>query len=268
MSDAKFCRERLLSAFSLQLISRETGAMNPKERLLKQLEVWGIRLEASQVDRLLRYAHLLSSYRQANVIGTRDLSLIVSDHLLDSLSCFLLGPIREATSLIDVGSGGGLPGLPLKLIKPGLKLCLLEATGKKAKFLDHAIEELGLNLASVVNARAEECGHLAGYRGQYQVATVRAVASLPVILEYCVPLVQQGGFVVALKGGMQDSEIREGKEAAQMLGAKITEIAPVEFLPEISSKYRQLVVIQKITDTPANYPRRPGRPKKRPLGKH
>lgn len=170
--------------------------------------------------------------------------------------------------MIDVGSGGGLPGIPLKLIRPDLELCLLEATAKKAKFLRYVVEELGLSLTSVVNARAEECGHLPEYREQYQVATVRAVASLPVIMEYSVPLVQHGGFVVALKGEMWDSEIREGEEAAHTLGAKIVEIVPVEFLPEISSKRSQLVVIQKFTNTPVNYPRGPGRPKKRPLGRH
>src|SRR5215208_7252742 len=109
-----------------------------------QAAAWGVRLDNGRLDRLLKYARLLASYEKANVIGTRDLDRILLDHVLDSLSCFLHQPLWEARRLADVGSGGGLPGIPISIVRPNLRTTLIESTGKKADFLRHAAEQLAL----------------------------------------------------------------------------------------------------------------------------
>lgn len=215
---------------------------------------------------MLDYAHMLASYEQANVIGTTDLGGIVLNHVLDSLSCFLFQPLSGAVKLADVGSGGGLPGIPIKIARPGLQTTLIESTGKKSRFLDHAIGTLALNGVTVANARVEELARRSTNRGKYDVATTRAVAHLSVVAEYCVPLLRVGGFAVSMKASLGSAEYTEGRRAAESLGARLSECITVPFLPEIGDKERQLVVIEKVRETHSRYPRKPGTPAKRPLG--
>ncbi|MGF1471686.1 MAG: 16S rRNA (guanine(527)-N(7))-methyltransferase RsmG [Rubrobacteraceae bacterium] len=214
----------------------------------------------------MRYAQHLSSYQEANVLGTKDLGRVLLDHLLDSLSCLLHEPARGATSMVDIGSGGGLPGIPLKIVRPDLRLTLVEATGKKSRFLRKVAEDLALRETTVINARAEEVGRGNEHRGGYAVATARALAPLPVLAEYCVPLVQEGGCAIAMKALPDDVEMAAGAEAAKILGAEISGVLDVEFLPELPPKRRTLVIMTKTGPTPEKYPRPPGTPKKRPLG--
>src|SRR5215203_999304 len=132
--------------------------MKSLEVLVAQAAVWGVRLDDGRLDRLLRYARLLASYKKANVIGTRDLDRILLDHVLDSLSCFLHEPLWEAGRLADVGSGGGLPGIPISIVRPDLRTTLIESTGKKADFLRYVAAQLALGNLEVVNARVEDSG--------------------------------------------------------------------------------------------------------------
>lgn len=236
------------------------------EKVVFQAERWGLRISTAQQEVLLNYAQELADYEKANVIGTRDVDEILLDHVLDSLSCFLAAPIERADSLIDVGSGGGLPGLPIKSLRPELKTTVLEATGKKAAFLRQVTGRLGLDDIKVVNARAENAGSEPEHRNMYDVATVRAVAGLEVVLEYCVPLVREGGYVVSMKGAMDKREVMAGERAANLLGAEIQEILEVPFTHEITAKERVLVVARKLSDTPEQYPRKDGVPRKSPLG--
>lgn len=234
--------------------------------LAKQASAWGLTLGGAERDLLLEYARLLASYEQANVIGTRDMDSIVLHHVLDSLSCFLFAPLSGAGRLADVGSGGGLPGIPIKIAKPDLRATLVESTGKKSSFLEHVAEVLALDGVTVANARVEELAHSAAHRGTYDVATTRAVAHLSVIAEYCVPLLRVGGYAIAMKARLQSPEFCEGREAVGMLGAEISECIPVSFVPEVGDRERQLVIIEKVRETPPRYPRKPGTPTKRPLG--
>lgn len=211
------------------------------------------------------FALRLSEYEEANVIGQGSGDRILVGHVLDSLSCLLYEGFHEASRLIDVGSGGGLPGIPLKMARPDLSVSLLESTGKKARFISQAAYELGLTNIEVVNRRAEEAGRDPEYRGRYDVATVRALASLPVIVEYCVPFLRVGGTVIAMKGRPATAEISAGEKAASVLGAKLEGIRPVSWLPETGIRERCLVIVKKIRETPEKYPRKPGVPKKRPL---
>jgi 16S rRNA (guanine527-N7)-methyltransferase len=227
---------------------------------------WGLSLDPSQLARLEGYARLLRDYEEANVIGTRELRGVVLDHVLDSLSCFLFEPLGAARSLVDVGSGGGLPGVPIKIAEPEIETTLVEATAKKARFLRGIVQSLSLGGVEVENARVEEIARTDAHRGVYDVATARAVARLSVVAEYCVPLLRVGGHVVSMKGRLEDDEIAEGERAAQQLGARFSQLIRVPRVPELEKKERCLVILQKVEETPGEYPRNVGVPAKRPLG--
>jgi 16S rRNA (guanine527-N7)-methyltransferase len=240
--------------------------MKPSELLEAQTAAWGVRLDEEQIDRLLRYARLLASYGRANVIGTRDLDRIILDHVLDSLSCFLHEPLLKAGRIADVGSGGGLPGIPISIVRRDLPTTLIESTGKKARFLRYAAEELMLGNVDVANARVEDIGRAHEHRGSYGVVTTRAVARMSVIAEYSVPLLEVCGQAIGMKGRLEREEFEEGCKALEELGAKVAGVLPVEMLPEVAGKERNLVIIQKVGETPARYPRRSGSVVKRPPG--
>lgn len=240
--------------------------MDLLELVRLQAAAWGIRLDAEQLRRLEAFARFLSNYEEANVIGTRSVRDVLLDHVLDSLSCFLFQPLGEARLLADVGSGGGLPGIPIKVVAPRLGVTLIESTGKKALFLRRAVETLSLDGVEVLNGRVEEIGRMGGHRGAYDVATARAVARLSVVAEYCVPLLRVGGHVISMKGGIEEEEVSEGERAAETLGAEMREIIKVPRLPELGEKRRTLVILQKVRETPNKYPRSVGTPAKKPLG--
>lgn len=228
--------------------------------------MWGVNLDDEKLDRLFRYARLLASYEKANVIGTRDLDGILLEHVLDSLSCFLHRTLWKVERLADVGSGGGLPGIPISIVRPELRTTLIESTGKKAGFLRHAAEHLALRRLDIVNARVEDVGRMQDQRGSYGMVTTRAVARLSVVAEYCVPLLEIGGLAIAMKAGLDDAEYEEGGRATGELGARIAGVEPVAMLPGVGEKERNLVVLEKVRETPARYPRKVGRVAKRPLG--
>jgi len=231
-----------------------------------QAAAWGLRLCHDRREHLQEYATLLAHYDLANVIGTRDVDTILIDHVLDSLSCFLHESLFRARRLADVGSGGGLPGIPITIMRSDLATTLVESTGKKARFLQHAVDGLSLRGVSVANTRVEDLGRTRAHRGAYDVVTCRAVARLSVVAEYCVPLLETRGRAIAMKGWLDPEELAEGNRALDALGAKLTETTRVPMLPEVGEKERNLVILEKIRETPARYPRRPGIVAKGPLG--
>jgi 16S rRNA (guanine527-N7)-methyltransferase len=162
-----------------------------------------------------------------------------------------------------VGAGAGFPGLPLKIALPGIRLTLLEATGKKAVFLQHVVNTLGLPNVAVVTARAEEAGRQPRLREQFDVVLARAVAVMPVLAELTLPLVKVGGLVIAAKGQDPTAEIKEAANALGVLGGRVKQILPVT-VPGLEAA-RHLVVIKKIKPTPKQYPRRPGLPAQKPI---
>src|SRR3712207_4429745 len=180
-----------------------------------QAAEWGLTLTLDRLAYLERYARFLRDYEEANVIGTRELRGIILDHILDSLSCFLFGHLGAANRLADVGSGGGLPGVPIKVVEPGLSITLVESTAKKARFLRRAAEDLSLEDVEVTNARVEEIAHREEHRGIYDVVTARAVARLSVVAEYCVPLLRVGGCAISMKGRLEDEERSEERRVGK-----------------------------------------------------
>lgn len=229
--------------------------------------------EAQLNDFELYSSELIAWNRRTNLTRITDPEEIVVKHFLDSLSvCQALcsAVVSEDTdpsditfSMVDVGSGAGFPGLPLKIALPNIQLTLLDSTAKKTAFLQHIVETLRLTGVTVLTARAEEVGHQVAHREQYDVVVARAVSTLSVLAEYTLPLVKVGGLVIAQKGQSPTEEIEAAVNALDTLGGKVSQVTPVE-IPGLK-EVRHLVVIQKIKPTPPNYPRRPGMPVKRPL---
>src|SRR5919107_168328 len=236
------------------------------EQLHLQSGDWDVSLEPSQLASLSAYAGLLAGYKYANVIGTRDPGKIVSEHLSDSLSCLLIGTLWSSRSVIDVGTGGGLPGVPLAISRPDLRVTLLEATGRKVRFLDYTRKRLGLRNVDLIQGRVEDEGRKAAYRETFDLAVARALADLPVVVEYCAPLVQIGGRILGMKTRLTEEELARGVTASRELGIELREVRKVQYTPELPQKERHLVVFEKILQTPEKFPRRVGLAKKRPLG--
>ena len=227
----------------------------------------GLSLNTGHVKALEAYYDELIEWNQRfNLTAITDRNGILIRHFLDSISCLAaLSPteLSAGTRVIDVGTGAGFPGIPLKIVCPDICLTLLEATGKKVTFLEHVVELLGLQDVTVIKGRAEELGHDPQHRERYDWAIARAVAEMPVLAEYLLPLVMVGGGVLAQKGEMAVAETRRAESAIRTLGGHVRRLIPVELRGLTETRY--LIVIDKIAATPEKYPRRPGIPAKRPL---
>jgi len=243
---------RLVKRKTLDLL--ETGA---KE--------WGLALSPQELEAFqLYYEQLLIWNEKINLTSITRSEEVQVKHFLDSLSCLqVLDPLSPDARCIDIGAGAGFPGLPLKIVRPFMRLTLMEGTGKKARFLEHVVRELELSHVEVVTGRAEDLGQRPDYREVFDVALARAVAGMSVLAEYALPLVKVGGIFIAQKGRDVQDEVDAAGRALEVLGGRLLEIRPV-WLPGVETA-RHLVVVRKVSPTPAKYPRRPGIPAKRPL---
>lgn len=231
----------------------------------------GVPLNHEQVRRLTTYRDLLFAANQTtNLTAVRDLPGIERRLILESLR--LAAPTRalpapedgRRRSLIDLGTGGGVPGLVLAIACPDFNVFLLDATGKKVAFLDEVVQTLALTNTTTIHARAEEIGHQPRYRQGFDVVTARAVGTLPTLLELGLPLLRNGGHLLLPKGIDIDDELVAGRRAADILGG---DIVSSNILPDVGSTIdTRLVIARKASPTPATYPRRTGIPSKTPLG--
>jgi 16S rRNA (guanine527-N7)-methyltransferase len=224
-----------------------------------------LELTPAQLALFQLYSDELRTWNEKfNLTAITDPHGIQVKHFLDSLSLLRVLPAGGARScLIDVGSGAGFPGLPLKIVWPALQLTLVEATGKKAKFCRHMVETLKLTGVDVVHARAEEIGQQRQHRERYDWAVARAVAEMPVLAEYLLPLVKRGGRVAAQKGKDAPAETYAAAPAIAKLGGELELISEIELPGIVEPRY--LVVLKKVAATPPQFPRRPGLPAKEPL---
>ncbi len=224
----------------------------------------GLHLSRSQLSALTLYERELMDWNtRFNLTAIRDPQEIQTKHFLDSLTCWLAMRECKAGKLVDIGTGAGFPGIPLKIILPNMHLTLVESVGKKAEFCRHVVKILDLPGVEVVQARAEALGQDARYRERYDWAVARAVAILPVLAEYLLPLVRVGGCMLAMKGESGPAETQTAEHAFQVLGGHVRQLLPVT-LPGVAEE-RYLVVIDKVAATPTLYPRKVGVPAKRPL---
>lgn len=223
-----------------------------------------MRLGPAQLAALERYEReLLEWNSRFNLTAIHEPEKIRTKHFLDSLSCLLVMRDTPVDRVIDVGTGAGFPGLPLKIACPNMRLTLVESVGKKADFCRHVVETLKLENVEVLTTRAELLGQARAHREQYDWALARAVAVMPVLAEYLLPLVRVGGAMLAMKGESAPAEVHRAEHAVRVLGGHIRRLVPVT-LPGVADE-RYLVVVDKIAATPAGYPRRVGLPSKKPL---
>ena len=227
----------------------------------------GLELSPAQLEAFGVYERELMEWNSRfNLTAIRDAEGIRIKHFLDSLTCLeAVNPATPPENLIDVGSGAGFPGLPLKIVLPQLKLTLVESIQKKAGFCQHMVEVLGLTDVEVVSSRAEELGQDVRYRERYDVAVARAVAAMPTLVEYLLPFVRIGGLALMQKGANGADEAQTSSNAIRLMGGQVKQVLPV-VLPGLDDQ-RFLVVLEKIKPTRAEFPRRTGLPTKQPIGK-
>jgi 16S rRNA (guanine527-N7)-methyltransferase len=242
------------------------------DRLKSGAQSLGLSLTDQQLATFqVYYQELVGWNKKFNLTAITEYDQVQVRHFVDSLSCLLALPRplsgRDGSPLrcIDVGSGAGFPGVPLKIYCSRLKLVLLEATAKKVGFLEHVVAHLGLEDVQPLWGRAEEVGRDVEHREAYDLVVARAVAELPVLAEYTLPLCRPGGCVVAQKGSSALEEAHSAAYALSLLGGRLRKVIPVELQGLAES--RHLVLIDKVARTPDRYPRRPGIPAKRPLKK-
>ena len=230
------------------------------------LEELNITLTDEQIEQFLQYYEMLVEKNKVmNLTGITEYEEVIQKHFLDSLSLIRVIPdiASQKLTVIDLGTGAGFPGIPLKIAFPELEITLMDSLNKRILFLQEVIDALGLKKVSAVHGRAEEMASNATHRQQFDLCVSRAVSNLAVLTEYCLPFVKKGGLFVSYKSADSDAEIQEGKKAISILGGKLTSVDKFQ-LPD-SDLRRALVCIKKVKDTPKKYPRKAGTPAKLPL---
>lgn len=234
------------------------------EELRAKAEQIGVMLTNEQLEQFDTYYHrLIEKNKVMNLTAITEYQEVIDKHFVDSL---LLAGVRDLTgelSVIDVGTGGGFPGIPLKIAFPNLKITLLDSLNKRVNFLNEVIEELQLQEIEAIHSRAEDAGQNANYREKYDLCVSRAVANLSALSEYCLPFVKPSGCFISYKSTNIDEELQQAGKAIKVLGGKLEQPVTVQ-IPE-TDIYRQFIMIQKKSHTPKIYPRKAGTASKNPI---
>lgn len=238
--------------------------MNKIDFLIKEVNRIGIKLSEHQVEQFIKYYELLVEWNSfMNLTGITEYEEVVIKHFVDSLSLVKAIDLKQELSLIDIGTGAGFPGIPLKIAFPNLKVTLLDSLNKRIKFLDEVIGQLGLNGIDTIHGRAEEYAKPDVLREKYDVCVSRAVANLSTLSEYCLPFVRLDGSFISYKSEKLSEELETAKKAIFVLGGKFDK--QIDFNLAEGNIYRNLVVIKKVQKTPKQYPRKAGTASKSPI---
>ncbi len=232
------------------------------EKIRESLKELNIELSEKQLNQFYNYMNILIEWNKVmNLTNITETEEIIQKHFVDSLT--ILKSIKENDSIIDVGTGAGFPGIPIKIAFPETRITLLDSLNKRIKFLEEVINKLELKNIETIHGRAEEVAHNKKYREKYDIAIARAVAPLNVLSEYLLPFVKIGGYAICMKGVKGKEEAEEGKNAIKILGGKITNSR--EFNLPNTEMARTIIQIEKIKNTEKKYPRKAGTPTKMPL---
>lgn len=238
--------------------------MSNIDTLIEGLPQLDMTLEPEKIDDFRLYKELLKEWNEKiNITAIKDDMEIDIKHFLDSLTIFKTGYIKDGLKIIDIGTGGGFPGLPIKIANRNTNVVLLDSLNKRIKFLNDVINKIGLQDIIAIHGRAEDYGKDKEYREKFDIAVSRAVAPLNILLEYCLPFVKVGGYFIAMKGPQINNEVEESEKALKIMGGIIEERFDIK-LP-FSDITHILLVIKKISKTPTKYPRKAGKPKQNPL---
>lgn len=232
------------------------------ELFKEQLNIYGYSITEQQFDMFLQYYELLISWNEKiNLTAITAFDEVLSKHFLDSLSIIKIIDLNNQSSLIDIGTGAGFPGIPLKIMYPHLKITLLDSLQKRILFLNTVIEQLHLDNIETIHGRAEDLAKPNQYREQYDVCVSRAVSNLSSLSELCLPFVKVGGYFIPYKSDKAQEEMQNAKKAIEILGGEIDRVETFS----IEDNTRTLISIKKSISTPLKYPRKAGTPVKNPL---
>lgn len=235
---------------------------NFKEEFIQKLNLIEINLDNNQLEEFYKYMCLLIEWNEKmNLTAIIEPKEIILKHFIDSLT--ILNEIEDKKTLIDIGTGAGFPGIPLKIAKPNLKVVLLDSLNKRILFLNEVINKLELENIETIHARVEDIGKNIKYRENFEIVTSRAVANLAILSEYMIPLTKIGGKCICMKGSSIKDEINESQKAINLLGGKVEKID--EFVLPSTDIKRNIIVIKKEKNTPKNFPRKAGIPSKNPI---
>lgn len=231
-------------------------------KFINDLKAIGIELSDEQLEQFLTYYEMLIEKNKVmNLTAITDFDEVLEKHFEDSLSLIQAVDLEKSQAVIDLGTGAGFPGIPLKIAFPNLQITLVDSLNKRILFLDDVIRELGLTGIDTVHGRAEDLAKNSDYREKFDLCVSRAVANLSTLSEYCLPFVKIGGKFISYKAGECDEEVAASKSSIFLLGGKISDIKKFE----LGESGRAFVIIDKVSGTPKKYPRKAGTPSKDPL---
>lgn len=238
--------------------------MEKTDRFLKSLEKLNIHLNEKQVYQFMKYYEMLiETNKVMNLTAITDFDEVIDKHFVDSLALIQAIDLNKELKVIDIGTGAGFPGIPLKIAFPELDILLLDSLNKRIHFLDQVISELGLENIQTIHGRAEDFGKNPLYREKFDLCVSRAVANLSTLSEYCVPFVQVDGYFISYKSGKVQEELDASRHAVDILGGKVEKC--LNYALADTDMERSLVVIHKLKPTKKAYPRKAGKPSKEPL---
>jgi 16S rRNA (guanine(527)-N(7))-methyltransferase GidB len=224
----------------------------------------GIELDEISYGKLIKYSEMLIDWNsRINLTAITDMDGIVKKHFIDSLKIFEFSKLKNARKVIDVGTGAGFPGIPMKIVNDQFEMTLLDSLNKRIEYLKEVCKELELRNVNFVHARAEDGAKMPEHREKYDIAVSRAVANMAVLSELCLPFVRQGGYFIALKGPGVETELNESKKAITEMGGKLLEVINVTI--KDTDLNHNIVVVEKIGKTPLKYPRQAGLVSKKPI---